>query len=69
MYSWDYMFFHLGGGVLSVPFGLYLSGSFGGAALLLLTGIQGELGNGAGCGGSEHFYPDVGTEEFKIFSI
>lgn len=62
------MFFHLGGGVLSVPFGFTIR-KFGGAALLLVTGIRGTGGWSRGAVAPEHFYPNVGTEEFKIFSI
>ena len=64
------MFFHLGGGVLSVPFGFTIR-ECGGPDLLLVTGIRGNWGQSWSRGVviPEHFCPDVGTEEFKIFSI
>lgn len=64
------MFFHLGGGILGVPFGFTLR-EFGGPALLLVTGIRGswEQGWSRGTVTPEHLCPDVGTEEFKSFSI
>lgn len=69
IYSWDAHVLPLGG-VLSVPFGFTIR-EFGGPALLLITGIRGSWGQGwsRGVVTPEHFCPDVGTEEFKIFSI